>query len=91
MLERRGATVIARNVRLGHDEIDLVVAVAGVRVAVEVKTRVGADPAGEFTPDQAFRLRRAARALDPPATRCDLIAIIAGDTGVTLDWRRSVA
>ena len=37
-LHRRGAIIVDRNVRVGRDEIDLVIRIDGDRAAVEVKT-----------------------------------------------------
>ncbi|NQV07758.1 YraN family protein [bacterium] len=91
LLERRGGSIVARNVRIGHDEIDLVADIDGRRVVVEVKTRIGAAAADEFSPEQARRLRRAATSLRPRVDRCDLIAVRIGATGATLSWRRAVA
>lgn len=38
-LERNGATIVARNVQVGHDEIDIVALHEGQYVFVEVRTR----------------------------------------------------
>jgi len=57
-LVRRGALVTARNLRLWPGEIDLLIEMGGVRVAVEVKTRVWVDPAEEMTDLKAERLYR---------------------------------
>jgi Holliday junction resolvase-like predicted endonuclease len=55
--------VVARNARVGRDEVDLLVRFGNSMVAVEVKTRIGGDPAELFTPAKAARLRRAAARL----------------------------
>jgi Holliday junction resolvase-like predicted endonuclease len=72
------------NHRVGPDEIDLVADHAGGRIAVEVKTRSGADPVDDFTDEQAVYLRRAASALG--VQRCDLIAVRVMSTGVEVRW-----
>jgi hypothetical protein len=57
-------------------------------VAVEVKTRVAADPIEEFSDEQAARLRRAGQAIG--TVRCDLITVRPGRRGVEIRWLRGV-
>jgi putative endonuclease len=86
--ERRGASVLERNVRTKFGELELVVMEEGVLVGVEVKTRTLDE--GQFRfgrPAEAvdgLRLGRlcraltavAARALDPPsALRIDVVEV----------------
>jgi len=78
--------VIARNVRILHDEIDLLVRFGSLLVAVEVKTRVGDDPAEELTTVKAARLRRAGARLTPRPRRYDLVTVCAAGEGVTVRW-----
>ncbi len=87
-LGRRGAEVLARNVRHGRGEIDLVVALGEERVAVEVKTRTGADtdPAESFTPAKAARVRSVARCLRPGIHRVDLVTVTLRADGVGVRW-----
>jgi len=87
-LQRRGGVVLARNVRVGRDEIDLLVQLDGERVAVEVKTarRADAHPEDNFDDDKEHKVRRAARNLTPPVWRIDLIAIVLSETGATVRW-----
>ncbi|HSG78625.1 MAG TPA: YraN family protein [Acidimicrobiia bacterium] len=80
---------MARNVRLGRDEVDLVARHGSRTVAVEVKTRVGAEPVDAFTSDQAARLRRAAAALGA-AVRCDLVTVRLEEDGAVVRWIRDV-
>ncbi|MCJ7780611.1 MAG: YraN family protein, partial [Acidimicrobiia bacterium] len=40
-IERRGAVILDRNVRVGRDEIDLIARIDGRVVAIEVKTGLG--------------------------------------------------
>ena len=87
-LERRGGVIIDRNVRVGRDEIDLLVLLDGERVAVEVKTARNADvhPEDNFDGDKERHVRRAARNLTPPVWRVDLIAVVLGEAGATVRW-----
>jgi Holliday junction resolvase-like predicted endonuclease len=76
--------VVARNIRVGRDEVDLLVRLGGALVAVEVKTRIGGDPAELFVPAKAARLRRAAARLG--AARCDLITVRMDRRGAGIRW-----
>jgi Holliday junction resolvase-like predicted endonuclease len=78
--------VLARNLAVGSDEIDLLVAWGNLLVAVEVKTRLGGEPVEEFTPAKAARLRRAGAGLQPPPGRYDLVAVAARRSGVEVRW-----
>ena len=71
---------------VGSDEIDLLMAWGGLLVAVEVKTRLGGDPAEAFTPAKAARFRRAGRGLQPGPGRYDLVTVCAGRGGVEVRW-----
>ena len=78
--------------RVGRGEIDLVVALGGRRIAVEVKTiQTGGldDPAYAFTPAKAAQVRFLANRLRIP--RVDLIAVSIGPTGVAIRWIPEVA
>lgn len=72
--------------RVGADEIDLLVAWGRLLVAVEVKTLLGRDPAEEFTPAKAARFRRAGQGLRNPPGRFDLITVCVRRQGVGLRW-----
>ena len=78
--------MVARNVAVGAGEIDLLVAWGGLLVAVEVKTRLGGDPAEAFTPAKAERFRRAGQALRPRPGRYDLVTVCGGRGGVEVRW-----
>jgi Holliday junction resolvase-like predicted endonuclease len=78
--------VLARNVRVGADEIDLLVAWGSRLVAVEVKTLLSRDPADEFTPAKAARFRRAGQGLRPVPERFDLVTVCLRRGGVCLRW-----
>ena len=85
-LRRRGARVLARNVRVGADEIDLLVAWGSLLAAVEVKTLLGRDPAEEFTRAKAARFRRAGQGLRPVPGRFDLVTVCVRREGVCVRW-----
>ncbi|MEX1207421.1 MAG: YraN family protein [Acidimicrobiia bacterium] len=89
-LRRRGARLIASNVRSGRGEIDLLVRVDGRVVAVEVKTRVNVDPLTQMTELKHDRLRRAAHHANPRPTRIDVIAVMFDTTGATIRWVRGI-
>jgi putative endonuclease len=91
LVGRRGR-IVARNVRVGRGELDIVVAFGQQRVAVEVKTaQTGGldDPAYAFTEHKAAQVRRLARRLG--ITRVDLVAITMGSSGVDIRWMPDVA
>jgi len=85
-LERRGATVVRRNLRFGSDEIDLIARIRSTLVAVEVKTGIGADsrPWENFDAAKRGRTRRAARRLG--IRRVDLITVEFTRDRVTVRW-----
>ncbi len=89
-LTDRGARVVGRNVRVGRDEIDLLVAIDGERAVVEVKSAIDAGtpprPEENFDDAKAARIRRAAARLDPPARRIDLVTVMYGADGVDVRW-----
>lgn len=85
-LQRRGATICDRNVRVGRDEIDVVASIADVLVAVEVKTGqgYGTRPWDNFDETKEVRVRRAARVLG--IHRVDLVAVELTAEGVVVRW-----
>lgn len=87
-LARRGYAVIDRNVRIGREEIDLLVEKDGERIAVEVKTARGQDatPEDNFDGVKEDHVRRAARSLTPPVWRVDLVTVVLTDGGATIRW-----
>lgn len=89
-IKRRGGVVVARNVRVGRNEIDLLAEIGGERVAIEVKTATSGagapDPVDNFDEAQKRRIREAAGALDPPVFRVDLICVLVGRRGVAIRW-----
>ncbi len=81
-LKRQGLRVLARNVRAGGGELDLIARDGETLVFVEVKTRRGGDPAEAVTPAKQEKLTRAALAfqkrhqlLETPC-RFDVVAIV---------------
>jgi putative endonuclease len=94
-LTRTGFTVLERNVRLGHGELDLVCRDGDVVVFVEVKCRRatwGDPPAAAVSWHKQRRLTRLAqhylkwRRLDDARCRFDVVSVTidaAGRTGIT--------
>lgn len=86
-LERRGATIVNRNLRVGRGEIDLVARWEdGTRAAVEVKTRRHGNPVEAFDVDKARRVREAAARLRPAVARIDLCAVSVRPDGIEIHW-----
>ncbi len=87
-LERRGAVIVERNVRVGRGEIDLLIELGGERIAVEVKTGTSASarPEENFGDDKERRVRRAANDLTPPVWRVDLVTVVLTGRGATVRW-----
>lgn len=85
-LERRGLTIVDRNVRVGRDEIDLLARDGHALIAVEVKTGVGrhSRPWENFDDAKSARTRRAARSL--AVRRIDLIALQVREEGAVVRW-----
>lgn len=83
-LTARGATVLGRNVRVGRGEVDLLVRFGTHRVAVEVKTRAGAEPREAFSQEKANRVWEAARRLG--VSRVDLIGVRIDAAGAEVRW-----
>ena len=84
-LEDRGYTIVARNWRCAHGELDLIARRGRVTAFVEVKTRSSIEyghPFEAITPEKAARVRRLAaewcRAHGPVRgeTRIDAIAVL---------------
>lgn len=78
--------------RVGRGEIDLVIALRGIRVAVEVKTvQTGGldDPAYAFTPTKAAQVRFLANRLG--IQRVDLVTVSIRPFGVEIRWIPQVA
>jgi len=85
-LQRRGAAILDRNVRVGRDEVDLVIRLSAEVVAVEVKTGVGADsrPWENFDEAKSVRTRRAASMLG--IGRIDLVTVELTVGGAAVRW-----
>lgn len=84
-LKKAGLKIIARNVRVGHDELDLIAREYDTLVFVEVKTRTNEDfgrPASAVNAAKRKKLSRAAvrfmkkRKLRPPYIRFDIVEVI---------------
>jgi putative endonuclease len=89
-LVARGAHVLARNQRVWPGEIDLLIRIGSVLVLVEVKTRIGADPAEALTGDKAERLRRSGARLRRRPDRYDLVAVRLSANGAEVRWLPAV-
>ena len=99
-LAAAGMTVLERNWRCEHGEIDIVARDAGVLVVCEVKTRRGpafGSPFEAITPVKARRLRRLAgcwmreRDVHPGEVRFDVVGVICGRRGAAeVEHRRGV-
>ncbi len=89
-LERRGATIVDRNVQVGRDEIDLVIQWSAADIAVEVKTGIGADsrPWENFDDVKRARSRRAALILG--IRRIDLVAVELTPSDAIVRWLHDV-
>lgn len=90
-LKKAGLKIIARNVRVGSDEIDLVAQQGDTLVFAEVKTRKNEDfgrPAAAVNPAKRKKLSRAAirflknRKLRPPYIRFDVIEVIGDEPDI---------
>ena len=94
-LELVGCRVVARNVRLGGVEVDLVVDDGPSRVLVEVRVRSRGDYGGAaetLDRNKRVRLMRAALALEQQGVahpRVDVIAIDLCSTGLQLAHHRN--
>lgn len=84
-LKKAGLSIVARNVRVGRDEIDLIARQGDTLVFAEVKTRSGeafGRPAAAVDRTKRRRLSRAAvrflkkRKLRPPYIRFDVVEVI---------------
>ena len=90
-LERRGASVIARNVEMAPGEIDLLVSFGGEQAAVEVRTARRADVAPYlFSLAKERQVRRLAASLEPPVFRIDFVTVLVQQEGVTVRWHPRV-
>lgn len=96
-LEARGLTIVARNFRVRHGEIDLIARDGATLVFVEVRLRCSpthGGAAGSITTAKRARLVAAAQAFllrqrGDPCCRFDAILLDALDPS-RVDWRRNV-
>lgn len=90
-LTERGFEIVSRNVRVGRDELDLVVAGQGETIVVEVKcTADGTDPVSAVDRKKMERLTRACESLDAAISRLDIVAVAADTRGVSIRWLKGV-
>jgi len=83
-LAGKGCSILARNVRCGRGEIDLIIQDRGVVVAVVVQT--GIDPVEHFTDQKIATLRLAMSRLQPSPRRLDLVTIEPDAERVIVQW-----
>lgn len=84
-LQDRGAEIVARNVRVGRGELDLIVAFAGELAAVEVKTgSAGNEPIYHFDADKRRQVR--ALAASRRIGRVDFVGVVRSADGFTVRW-----
>lgn len=91
-LVRNGVRILGRNVAAGRGEVDLLAADTDGPFVVEVKSGVVSrnhHPRWNFTEHKADRVRRAARLLG--TGRVDLVTVVFGTDGLTIEWHRRVA
>ncbi len=75
-LERRGAAVVARNVRVGRGELDAIAVIGGRRTAIEIRTITGrGDPVAAVDDAKLDRVHALARKVRPPCSRVEVVAI----------------
>ncbi|HNX52161.1 MAG TPA: YraN family protein [Pontiellaceae bacterium] len=84
-LKKAGLKIIARNVRIGADELDLIAQQGDTLIFVEVKTRANEDFGRPFTAVNRAKRRKLSRAaihflkkrkLRPPYIRFDVIEVV---------------
>ncbi len=86
-LQRRGAAVVDRNVRVDGGEIDLLVELDGSIIAIEVKTIVGAgDPLERIDTHKREVVYRSVAGLGRRIDRVDAIAVQLFDDHVAVRW-----
>ena len=86
-LTGHGCTIVARNLHVGSDEIDLVVRDGDAVAAVEVKTSGnGDDPLSAVDEAKFGRLARAAAAAPMRVTRLDLVGVSVSRSGLSVRW-----
>lgn len=84
-LRARGALVDATNLRVGSGELDLVVRLDGIRVAVEVKTSTGSDdPLDAFDDAKEDQVRLLAT--EAGCHRVDVVGVRFSDAGAEVRW-----
>jgi putative endonuclease len=97
-LRRRGAVVVDRNLQVGRGELDLVVEMDGVLVAVEVKTigpkAAATDPIDRIGPHKLLTVRRLASRVARDRrrpVRVDFVGVRIDGSGALVNWRTGIA
>jgi len=91
-LESRGHLILARNLRVGRGEIDILAEIGGERTVVEVRSRWAVsdsrspDPLDAFDAAKSRQVRKLAASSPSRAHRVDLITVRFHRYGVDLLW-----
>ena len=90
-LERHGVSVVATNVFVHRDEIDIIYRGSKGLVAIEVKTvTTGVEPFEALTDEKMRRLRRAIAGYGKPIVGLDAIGVTIGMSGTEIRWLRGI-
>ncbi|MCL1593039.1 MAG: YraN family protein [Actinomycetia bacterium] len=90
-LNSRGLTIVARNVFVDGDELDLIVLDGNERIAVEVKTTSnGDDPMDAIDDMKRHRIRRATSSYGRSINRIDAVGVRLTASGVSIQWVKDV-
>jgi putative endonuclease len=93
-LESKGYQILARNYRMGHQEIDIIAQVQGIYVFVEVKSRSSSDfgfPEDFLSPQQEGRVRDASihylseQNINAKDLRFDIISILISGQNIDIE------
>ena len=90
-LERHGVRVVATNVFVDRDEIDIIYRGPEGLVAVEVKTSAeGGEPFDALTESKMRKLRRAVSGYGEPIVAIDAVGVAITGEGTQVRWLRGI-